>query len=289
LPQEKIGEAWKAVNLQFGTFKKKVGERIEKINENNIEYNIIYVNCEFEKGFVDFKIVFNPEKKIAGLFIVPSQSIEVVNAIKSSSGELVDLMVKEDFEGASKNFNDTMKKQLTEAKFKESWQGVLKQNGAFKNRLEDVVKREEPFDVVYMKCEFEKATLDIKVVFDKEKKISGLSFNPLQSPELQKELEGLSGKMINSMVKEDFASVIKNFDKTMKTDLPEPTFKVFWKDFISKVGAFKKIDVYRSEKEQGFDVVYGTCEFEKAIIEIRFVFDSQKKVAGLYFIPTKGL
>lgn len=70
LSAEKLEETWKAVidPNQMGPFKKQIGSRTEK----EADYDIVFVTCEFEKGALDVKIVYNGEKQIAGLFIVPT-------------------------------------------------------------------------------------------------------------------------------------------------------------------------------------------------------------------------
>src|SRR5262245_36280189 len=47
---------------------------------------------------------------------------------------LVDLLAKEDYAGAVKNFDATMKKVLPADKLKETWQGILESTGPFKKQ-----------------------------------------------------------------------------------------------------------------------------------------------------------
>jgi hypothetical protein len=68
LPAEKLQENWKIITSQAGAFKRQTGVRAEKASQ----YDIVYVTCEFEKTLVDFKVVFNSAKEIAGLYAVPA-------------------------------------------------------------------------------------------------------------------------------------------------------------------------------------------------------------------------
>ena len=79
LPPEKLEEAWKATINQMGPFKKQIGLRTEK----EADYDIVSVTCEFEKGHLDIKVVYNDEKQIAGLFIVPTPA-EVLESYKQT-------------------------------------------------------------------------------------------------------------------------------------------------------------------------------------------------------------
>ena len=66
LPPEMLEEAWKSAISQMGPFKQQIGLRTEK----QAEFDIVFVTCEFEKGYRDIKVVYNGEKQVAGLFFV---------------------------------------------------------------------------------------------------------------------------------------------------------------------------------------------------------------------------
>jgi len=67
-PTENLEEVWKSTISQMGPFKQQIGIRKEK----QLEYDIVFVTCEFEKGPLDVKLVYNSENQVAGLFIVPT-------------------------------------------------------------------------------------------------------------------------------------------------------------------------------------------------------------------------
>lgn len=90
----------------------------------------------------------------------------------------VEMLVREDFTGASKNFDATMKATFPPEKLQELWKTVKAQAGAFK-RVDGVrSEKSAQFDVVIVTCEFEKTGVDIKVVFTPERQITGLFLAP---------------------------------------------------------------------------------------------------------------
>ena len=89
------------------------------------------------------------------------------------------------------------------------------------------------------------------------------------------------------LAKEDFASSVKWFDAAMTNAMSEATLKQTWASVKGQAGKFKKQVKTRTEKVQGYDAVFVTCEFEKANLDVQVVFDSQKKVAGLRIVPPK--
>ncbi len=75
----------------------------------------------------------------------------------------------------------TMKSAFPQAKQKEVWQSLVAQSGPFQRLGETRSERQDPYDIVYVTCVFENAALDAKVVFDSQKRVTGLWFSPHQS------------------------------------------------------------------------------------------------------------
>lgn len=72
MPAAKLKEVWQSLQAQMGAFKAAGGVRTEMIQI----YHVVYVTCEFEKGKLDAKVVFNKQNQIAGLFFVPHQEAQ---------------------------------------------------------------------------------------------------------------------------------------------------------------------------------------------------------------------
>ena len=106
-----------------------------------------------------------------------SQVDETANLVLAARG-FVDLLVKKDFGAAVAPFDDTMKTAMPEAKLQETWNAVLAQVGAFKQAVKTSTEKRGRYTIVFVTCEFQQATLDIKVVFDQSKRIAGLFFAP---------------------------------------------------------------------------------------------------------------
>ena len=93
---------------------------------------------------------------------------------------MVDSMAKGDFASATKDFDATMKAVLPAEKLGQSWAQVTAQYGPFKSRTGSRETQEAGFQTVHVTCQFEKASWDIKVTFDKDGKIGGLLGSPTQ-------------------------------------------------------------------------------------------------------------
>ncbi|GAI83258.1 unnamed protein product, partial [marine sediment metagenome] len=68
LPTEKLEEVWNVTTEQTGPFKQQIGVRAEK----ELSYDVVFVTCEFERGPLDIKVVYNSEGQVAGLLFLPT-------------------------------------------------------------------------------------------------------------------------------------------------------------------------------------------------------------------------
>lgn len=90
---------------------------------------------------------------------------------------------------------------------------------------------------------------------------------------------------VNLLVKGEFATAVTRYDETMATALPEPKLREAWDKLQSQAGDFRRQLRVRAEKDREYDVVLVTCQFEKAVVDAKVVFNSNGKVAGLFFLP----
>lgn len=92
---------------------------------------------------------------------------------------------------------------------------------------------------------------------------------------------------VDLLVQGNYAEAVKKFDETMKEVMPSDKLEEAWNSLIAQVGPFKKQTGVRQAKEQGYDVVFVTCEFEKATLDIKVVYNSYKQISGLWFVPSQ--
>jgi hypothetical protein len=91
---------------------------------------------------------------------------------------MVDSMAKGDFASAVKDFDAAMNAAMSAEGLGPVWSQLTAQAGAFKSRTGSREAQEAGYQTIYVTCQFEKTTMDIKVVFDKDGKIGGLWFVP---------------------------------------------------------------------------------------------------------------
>lgn len=102
-------------------------------------------------------------------------------SITKTAENMVDLMAKGDFKAATADFDSTMLSVMPAEKLGQVWASLAPQVGAFKSRTGTREAEDQGFKTVYVTCQFEKLSLDIKIAFDGSDKVSGLWFLPTQS------------------------------------------------------------------------------------------------------------
>jgi dienelactone hydrolase len=102
--------------------------------------------------------------------------------VAAAGRQFVDLLAKRDFAAAVARYDAAMEAALPEAKLRETWEALQAQAGPFQEQLRVRTEKVRGYDVVLVTCQFEKMTLDTKVVFNSERRVAGLFFGPSQAP-----------------------------------------------------------------------------------------------------------
>jgi dienelactone hydrolase len=82
----------------------------------------------------------------------------------------------DDLAAATKDFDEAMQKALPHEKLRGIWKDLVGKGGAFKKLGGARSGKADKYDIVTVRCEFEKAAYDARVVFNGEKQITGLFF-----------------------------------------------------------------------------------------------------------------
>ena len=95
-------------------------------------------------------------------------------------------------------------------------------------------------------------------------------------------------EFIELLTNGNFSKAVERFDGTMKVALPPEKLQEVWKSLTTEFCSFKRQLGTKTEKVQGHDVVFVTCEFEKTTLDARIVFDPARRVSGLWFAPSES-
>ncbi len=105
------------------------------------------------------------------------------------------------------------------------------------------------------------------------------------SPQATPNLEDTAKDLTRQLAARQFGPVVKQFDPAMTSAMPAMKLAEVWDGLIGQAGAFQSVETTHSQEVQGYRVVLVTSKFEKATLNIKWVFDSSGRVAGLFFLP----
>ncbi len=117
-----------------------------------------------------------------GIMTLASSATAQTPAADSTAGHFVDLMAREAFADAAAMMDGTMLAAVPEPKLREIWQSLTTQVGAYQKRGPIRLSRAGGYDVALVSTTFATSALDIKVVIDSARRVSGLYFLPAAPP-----------------------------------------------------------------------------------------------------------
>ncbi len=90
----------------------------------------------------------------------------------------VERLLKGDFAAVVATFDDKMRAALSEAQLRGAWESVLAQAGAFLRVRDPRVTTKGEYQIVVLPAEFERASVDIQVVFNGSGQMAGFNVRP---------------------------------------------------------------------------------------------------------------
>ncbi len=106
---------------------------------------------------------------------------QMENSEKIAAG-FVDLLAAEKFDEAVSTFDSTMTRVMPAADLKKVWEQVCDQAGSFQRYGKIMRLPAGKYTIYLVRSTFAKYDLDIKVVLDKQNRVSGLFFQPVMQP-----------------------------------------------------------------------------------------------------------
>ena len=118
--------------------------------------------------------------------------------------------------------------------------------------------------------------------------IAGLGALSLAAPQTTSDLESLAKDLTQQSAARQFDLIVTHFDEAMTSAMPAAKLVEFWDGLVGQVGAFQSIAGTRVQTVQGYQVVLVTSKFEKATLNVKWVFDSKSRVAGFFVVPVES-
>ena len=98
-------------------------------------------------------------------------------------------------------------------------------------------------------------------------------------------LSELAAKALSELTSGNYAAFSARVEESLKPYLTEAKLQESWEKITEQAGAFKSSGPVRQEKDKGFRYVIIACQFEKATLDVRLIFNSRRQISGLVFAP----
>ena len=129
-------------------------------------------------------------------------------------------------------------------------------------------------------CVFERVRKVVRVVFDREGRVTGLFLRPDAVS-----LEAKARNVIEACARGDFATASRDFDAQMQHVLPPPNLAKVWSGVEIEGGHWKSLEQTALAPEGGHWVFRAMLSFERERFELRVVYDIRDQIVGLFVTP----
>jgi dienelactone hydrolase len=109
---------------------------------------------------------------------VAAQQSETESAPVTAAKEVIEEIVAGQFSQVEAQYDAQMTAVLPPGKLATGWATLLEQAGSFDSIVKATSSKFQSYDVVVIECKFENGLFDAQIVFDREVRISNLSFRP---------------------------------------------------------------------------------------------------------------
>jgi hypothetical protein len=107
------------------------------------------------------------------------------------------------------------------------------------------------------------------------------------SPDAQ--FSGIAQEAVSELAKENYAALFNRFDDSMKSAMPAARLPEIWESINEQIGELRSQRTLRQEKTGSHDVVFVSCQFTRASLDIELVFNDKGEISGLFFGPSAVL
>ncbi|TDJ56680.1 MAG: DUF3887 domain-containing protein, partial [Gemmatimonadetes bacterium] len=98
-------------------------------------------------------------------------------------------------------------------------------------------------------------------------------------------IERAAIEFVGEMERRDFTAAVARFDSAMSGVMPAGKLEENWDMVEARAGSFQGWSRTTTGEAQGYDYVMVISTFENAVWDIQVVFDSDLRIAGLFFQP----
>ncbi len=97
----------------------------------------------------------------------------------------------------------------------------------------------------------------------------------------------LANDFVNYLGEGEYNSAYSFFCGKMRNAMSERDLRRTWQQLQGQLGSYEEVVGERTEKVEEYDIVFLTTAFEEDLINIRIVFNEDRRISGLWFDPVE--
>jgi hypothetical protein len=177
LPSATLASTWDGLLTQVGAYKS-----MDATNSKVVEgYREVLITAMFEKTPLNLRWVFDSKNNVAGFFIEPVDApAQATAGLEALAQNLTHHMAARQFDIVVSHFDKSMTAALPAAKLAETWDSLLAKTGAFQSIEGMHASVVSAYRIVLVGAKFEKGSLTLRWIFDKDGHVSGFSVDAPQ-------------------------------------------------------------------------------------------------------------
>ncbi|HEY2093626.1 MAG TPA: DUF3887 domain-containing protein [Thermoanaerobaculia bacterium] len=226
---------------------------------------------------------------IASLLIAASIALPpaplVPWSIDKPARELLASFNAGDFDGAAKDFNDSMRATTTPAVLGKVKHDLDEQAGAFKEVTQTRHTKDAGFKIVEFLCAYEKGPVDVQVTFDHYDKVGAIAVKRIVEEKVDASLEAAARQFVDDFTARRFEAAGKAFDGNMQRQLTPAKLAELSQDVARRYGTFKSVTKVTQRQQKAYQVIEMAAEFDRSPATFSLFFDGAGRIAGVHIEP----
>jgi hypothetical protein len=239
--------------------------------------------------FLVLAFFLSPGKLLGGELIDPTQRAQFEDMapspretqpeeLENKTEELINWLNEEEFAKVQQALHPDLQPNWTSERIEQKWKELLSQSGSLQRIVDYQVVQTINSDIVLLTLEFENATNEMLLDFNKGGQIVGVDFPQTQT------IETIAEKFIEDLANQDFASARTYLHPFLKEEIFPAQIQQKWKQFLAQTGSFQRIVGTQTKTGSDIDninLVLVTVEFAQVTDDLIVAFDENKKIINV--------
>ena len=199
--------------------------------------------------------------------------------VERTANRFIDALSRGDYQQARGMLSPGLANELSESELADRWGAATDIVGSFIGRGRSRYSWAANTDFVAMELLFENTSDTILVIFDSDRRISGVDFPTLREAESKIVAE----KFIDALSEGRFLDARKDFHPALKTELFPDEIQEKWDSLQIQTGTFRRRVNTSKRSSESYDIIDISLEFENFTESMLVFVNQNNQILGINF------